>query len=485
MNILVITLGNSDIQIRNNPGTGFTIGHHDSKAIILKKEGLPDIQLRHNRNYTDHYLLRNPRKDGESINEHYAQFKAILEFPIITPLLNLFEKEGVAFNEVWWVYTDQTDSSEHFKESDTLYYKSILKTFFKEQFPSVHHRDYGITEKVKDIDFQYESFYRQALEIMKRRDEIDKIFLLAQGGIDQVNHALTLQLIQLFKEKIIIYQSAELSRPVQLQFTRLFLNDLTKHNVIKHIKDYDFGKAEGLILNNSELQKLTAYAAKRLNLLHDSIIDSDVPEEYRIYWNKLTEVEKKRIKLRDLVYSFKIQMKQRNFNDAIVKLFTISESMYKFKIEEISGVFPDKFFDKSFKKPADQNAEWERFILEELDPGYVEKLKRKKIHLNNPNAISLCYLYRWLLIDKKGQSKLDDQRIKKVNAIISDFRDKRNQIAHSLGSITQKDINEILGNRQMSIEEFYNSIDGIIGTRDLGIYENIRKEVLDHYGEKS
>ena len=384
---------------------------------------------------------------------------------------------------MWWVYTDQTDATEHFKESDTLFFRSILQQYFNDRFSSLRYHDYAISKHVKNIDYQYESFYQKALNIISRREEIDKIYLLPQGGIDQINHALTLQFIQLFKEKVIIYQNAELSEPVQLKFTRLFLNDLTKHNVIKHVRDYDFDKAEDLILDNSELKKLSGYAARRLNLLHDAIDDNDLPEEYKVKWNELTEVEKRKIKLQDLVYSFKIQMRQGKYNEAIIKLFTISESMYKIEIEQYVGHLLDRFFDKALKSPGDQNEKWEGFINENLNRSYIERLKKKKVHLNNPNAMSLCYLYRWLLVDKKNQSKSKDQEIKKVNTVISDLRLRRNDIAHSLGSITKGDIDIILDYRKISIEAFYNFIDKIVFTNGLGIYENIRRKILAHYGE--
>jgi hypothetical protein len=60
MNILVITLGKSDIQVRNKPGTGFTIDDNGKNRIVLKKTGLPEVMLKQNRGYPE-YLLASPR----------------------------------------------------------------------------------------------------------------------------------------------------------------------------------------------------------------------------------------------------------------------------------------------------------------------------------------------------------------------------------------------------------------------------------------
>ena len=234
-NVLVITIGNSDIQINKYPGHGFVV-----EDLILKKESCGEINLRPNRNYNDYYLLLSSRNDGLVISESYDLYKEILEFPLIEPLLAYFKKESKSFQEVWWVYTDQQKEVEYFQSGDTLYYKQIIQKYFESNYQDVIYKDYPITENVKNIDAQYVDFYSKALALINNTEPISNIFLLPQGGIDQINQALTLQLIQLFKDKVRVFQCAEKSEVVELMFPHLFLKDLTKKNRIKHLLDYDF-----------------------------------------------------------------------------------------------------------------------------------------------------------------------------------------------------------------------------------------------------
>ncbi len=169
-NILVITLGNSEIQVSDKAGHGFSISNN-----VLMKDGLPDVHLKPNRNYKDFFILENPRRDGEIVDNNYQEYKRILLFPLITPLLDLLQSEEKSFQEVWWVFTDQQD--EHFRASDTLFYKSIIQKYFEDRYSGLRFYDYAITEHVKDIDFQYQDFYQKALKIIIRTEKIDKIFL--------------------------------------------------------------------------------------------------------------------------------------------------------------------------------------------------------------------------------------------------------------------------------------------------------------------
>jgi hypothetical protein len=483
MNILIVTLGTSDIQISNKLENGFEV-----ENLLLKMKGLPELNLKQNRTYTDSYLLASPRNDGKIILDYYEYFKTSLHYPLITPLLQLLQNEGSSFEEVWWVYTDQENEKENFRTNDTVYYKSILRNYFNEQYFNLKHFDYPITKNVKDIDVQYKDFYQKALLLSNRKFEIDKIFLLPQGGIDQINHALTLQLIQIFKERVYIYQNAELSpEPVRLQFTNLFLNDLTKHNVVKHIKDYDFDKAQELILNNLELKCLSEYAALRLNLQHSTIIDSTVSGNYKLNWDNLNPFEIQNIKLRDLVYAFKIQMKQSKFNDALTKLYTIYENIYKITLDNYTQTNLETFRNKKLKE-GESNEPWETFINEKVGKGYVDELKGKKIgkipvSLTNPNSKTYFYMFRFLIRDNRISGSITEEKIKKIDAILGKLRDVRNSINHNMGSVSETEISLVFKTLGTSKEQFYCLLDEFTNCSGFGIYKQIQKEILSYYGE--
>lgn len=477
MNILIITLGTSDVQIKINGMEDFIIENG-----LLLSQGVPSINLRQNRNYGDYYLLGSPRRDGELILDNFDSFRKVLQFPLIDPLLEMFDKYGKTFQEVWWVFTDQKNERSHFKDNDTLYFKSIIQKDFQSRFPELRFQEFAIHEQVQNIDFQYRSFYNISTALSARKTEINEIFLLPQGGIDQINHALTLQLIQVFKEKVKIFQKAELSEPVQLEFTNLFLNDLTKHKVIKHLLDYDFDKAGLLIFDNPDLERLAKYAALRLTLRHD-YINPEFRGVCDLNWDSKTDFDKNRIKLQDLVYSFKIEMKQEHYNDALIKFFTISENMFKIGLDEYCQENTFLYYNSKLMLCSDENEKWKVFIETKFSPDYFLKLKEKKINLNNPNGLAISYIYRWLIEEGKIRSDLTGEDIKALNTVANDLREIRNKIAHKLGSISGAKLQAVLDKRKMSFKKFYELLDSICHTSGFGIYDDIQRKILEHYGE--
>src|SRR5690606_30003305 len=132
----------------------------------------------------------------------------------------------------------------------------------------------------------------------------------------------------------------------------------------------------------------------------------------------------------------------------------------------------DKFHIKK-SKSSDKNEDWEQFISENLGDQYLAKLKKKKVHLNNPNALGLFYLYRWLLEDGKIQSSLSSERVKMIYNGIDVLRLKRNDIAHSMGTMTATEIGVILDNWESNIEELYAFLDEITHSNKFGIFETI------------
>lgn len=478
MKILFITIGTSEIQINNNPGAGFSI--HNNK---LEKDGFSIVNIRQNRGYSS-YLLKSPRNDGETIFKEYLRFKSIIELPLILPVINFLIEKGVSFEEVWLIYTDQKDADENFKVNDTLYFKDIVKLKLKEILPSAKFNEYGIEQRVRDIDYQYKLFGQEILAIAKRKDEIEKVYLLPQGGIDQINQALTLQLIQLFKDKVILYQNAEKANPEELEFPSLFLHDLTKQNVIKHIKDFDFDKATDLILDNEKLHHLAVYAGLRLNLLHSEVDDSKLEDKYRIKWVELSPLQQKKIKLQDLIFSFKILLRQRNFNEALTKLFSITDNLFKFRLNEYTNEDVSEYYDKSCEVPGAVNKRWENFIEEKLGIEYLKQVKKKKKRINNPNFLTESYLFRLLIEDEKIPSSATSNQVRNFTSLVNDLRDLRNAVVHNLGAVSETDVSNILKKYNDSTETFLDMIDKIAGTRGFGVFSDIQENILLSYGER-
>ena len=475
-NVLVITLGNSDVQLfRDERSLQYFV--NENEFCINSRS----IEIKINRNYKDWFLLKDSRAGGKVVLENYDRFINYLRFPLVQPLIDKIKSGDLLVNLIVWVFTDQIDS-EAFKFSDTLYYADILEKYIKSALPHILHKKIGIREKVKDIDFQYRNFGKELDTILPDKDEISKIFLFPQGGIDQINHALTLQLLQKFTDKVDFFQHAEKDVLRKLDFPNLFIKDLTRQKILKHLEDYDFGKAAELVFDSEELVKKLRFAADRLSLRHDYIDWNSFNDFYYIDWDSLSPIEKNQEKLKDLVYSFKIDYKQGLYNSALTKLYTIYENVYKCIVDRFVGIDTSSYYDNKIR-PGERNEKWEDFLCCRFGQNFLEQLKNPKkgkspVHLNNPNTRT--YLKAVLhMIKEKKYSKVSEKDAKSFDGALNELRQLRNFIAHSLGAATKKDIDTKL--RKISFDKLLDILDNFVGTSGLGPYKEIKNLGIEFY----
>ena len=505
MNVLIITIGNSEIQVSKNPGHGFQIlkQNPESQGFQLVNSnltGLPVIDLKPNRGSDDSFLLSIPRQGGKCVNDHYKFFSPVLQYPLISPLLEYLKNENLEFHEVWWVYTDQEQDlvDADFKKNDTLYFKSILQKYFDQCFKGLLFKDFPINNNVKDIDAQYKHFYAIGLQLSKANQLPDQIFLLPQGGIDQINHALTLQLIQLFKDKVHIFQSAEKSKVTELQFTKLFLEDLTRQNIIKHLKDFDFDKAAVISITDNWIKQLCTYATLRLNMKQMEafqlynyptkedrrMIGEELLCELQVNWNKVSFKEKNKHKLTDLIVNCKILFKQEKYNEGLIKLFTVFENFFKILLEIKLDLKDDisTYHDWNMNN-SDINEKWVSF-LNNLDIRLVPHLQENGVWLSNPSRLSYWTIYSFLTKNTNLiENAIKNEQLDILNGIIENFSGRRNGIAHNLKGISKVEVEKIFRENLLEEHSFFDLIDQCIGVGGFGVYKKIQEKILVHYGQ--
>ncbi len=232
----ILTFGTSDLQykkedILNASNVAFLPDENEPKQIEITFNNGNNIKvnIKKNRSFHDFFLLNSPRNDGKTIIENFDIFKNLIIFPLIYPI---FESRNISENDkIILVYTDQHE--EGFNNNDTLYYSEIFKKFlcYKKniQNPNIF-IDFPINEQVVNIDYQYRNF--ESAIISKKLipdDNFSNIILLAQGGIDQINYALTLQLIKHYGTKVKILQIKESNndrKENELKFAYIFTRDL-------------------------------------------------------------------------------------------------------------------------------------------------------------------------------------------------------------------------------------------------------------------
>ncbi len=470
MNILIITLGNSEIQFNKAYLNPFELVSEDKKTYLR----LGDIAINtriNNRPGKEEWLIPiSSRLAGKVISDYWNRFKSITRFPLIEPLLDFIRIKKV--NRIILVATDQKDETH--KKGDTIYYAQIIKKYLKQEAGLADITTLLVKSQLKDIDFQYKSIGKRIDKLLSDIDYKTKLFVFTQGGIDQINHALSLQLIQRYPHQVQLLQKAEDEPLKKLKFQHLFLHDLTKQKILKHLEDYDFRKAAILVFDDIETSLEIQYYADRLSLLHDKI--AAVP--FSSCWAQKSSIEQNRIKLKDLTYAFKIDYRNQNYNDALTKLFTIYENIFKIFIDEYTGVESFTFYNKK-KIAHDTNDAWESFLKNKFGKDILEYLKGKRegIYLSNPNAMTYFYLIRYL-VENSLIKQLSDNEIKKIDCILNDLRALRNEINHSLGSCREEEILNILKRHKIDLDTFWSLLDHFIGTSGMGEYELARDKFI-------
>jgi len=467
MNTLIITLGNSEVQFDKSNLGSFKLSEDNN---LMKGEISIPVKPNNRIGLRKFYIPRYSRKGGKIIKENYNEFKNILKFPIVKPLINFIPKHKIT--NIIFVVTDQ--NTEIYSKGDTLYYPSIIQKYFEENgIQNISYTVEKVHEYVKDADRQYKLWGEKFSDLYSGKNSKCHYYLFAQGGIDQINQAITLQLLQKFKENVSIYQKAENEKLKKVAFAQLFLTDLTKQKIINHLADFDFARAAELVLNNSRLRKRCEDANRRLSLNHESIVN----ENFKKSWNEKDEICKNRQRLNDLIYSYRIDFKQKRHNDGLTKLYTIYENIFKQIIDEYAAHRTSEFYDNKKRSPNDKNIKWESFLKRYFGQEVIKRLekRRKGIHLNNPNSMTYFYLLRFLIEDNK-ENRFEDGNVKKLDSILNRLRGLRNQINHSLGHAALEDIENKLGKDKIS--DLDSLIDKFAGTNGLVKFTNIRDNLL-------
>lgn len=488
-NYLIITLGTRDVQILKSkliPNGWEIIGEANSKNFKITKNDL-ELDVTLNPVYPDYFLL-SPRKSGEYILKNLSEILPIIELPLIQPLLNHLQEKNIQITNYLIIYTDQEQSFKEKKinishfNNDTLYFKEIVLEILQNHMllKNAQPDEYGIFEQVANIDFQYDHFAVSCKDLLlDNPDNIGEILLLPQGGIDQINHAITLQILQAFKHKVRLFQQPESSEPIELNFNKKFLNDLNKQKIQKHLDDYDFGAIDKNLHSNRTVYHLAQYAAKRLNLQYDTIeINANLLKNYNLPAYGHNDKEK----LKDLYLSSKINYHQKKHTDFLWRVFTINELLFKIELSKVLGNTVDFFV----KPQRDILTPWE-IALNKIDTNLITIIESHKmpngypIDSRNPNRAAFKILFNEFVA--KGLLTLSTQTAflyQKVGDKLEALALGRNSIAHKLGSTDIKQINSTLSKTEpgYTSKNLFLDLDQLFNLQTpFGIYDQIKEEI--------
>ncbi len=277
---MVITLGTREIQIPvskvqdNNFELIERKGEKFSSYFIVKK-GNPSLQIevkKPSKEFPNYYTI-SPRTVGKIIKDEYEIFRPIIDFPIVRPAIEFLQQKEINLDVIILVYTDQEEEHNQGRvkyanmENDSIYYADIIEKLIKEdsyfQHTEIDH--FVVTKNVTDLGFQYDDFVK-INEFLLYSDEVKQVFVYPQGGIDQINQALTLRLIEVFKEKVKQLQKAEGADFNQLDFPAKFLGSLNKQKIVKHLEDYDFGAIDKSLVSEPHIHQKSNATPEGLRL---------------------------------------------------------------------------------------------------------------------------------------------------------------------------------------------------------------------------
>ncbi len=481
-NYLIITIGTRDVQLRKDlletlPGWNLEPRKKGTFEVVAISKGGVEIEANYNKDFPDYYTC-SPRLAGRLIANNIELFKEVLDFPLIKPVLDDLWAKSTDITNVLLIYTDQQTGYEkkavkaNNYNNDTLYFKEIIQTILSKHplLTKVDFDDYVIWEQVANIDYQYDHFAEAHKDLLLGNPEqVRQIHLLPQGGIDQINQAITLQLIQAFKHKVKLLQKAEGVEVQELKFTSKFLNDLNKQKVLKHLEDYDFGMIDKNLHSNKEVFYLAQYANKRLGLknnqnkTHIDLLQKD--NEYEYLDSEFTD----KAKLKDLYISSKISLKHQDFNEFLWKVYTLNENLFTVKVEEKIGN-TSKYFDPNYGNN-DENENWIN-KLNSIDTNLVSTLRKNKVRLNNPSRKAFFILLPILF---SSDTKLEIY--KNLSMYLEVLSKKRNELAHRLGSTDKNQIIQLLG-KGYSLEKLISDLDQLFDLQTpYGIYDQIKADI--------
>jgi len=503
-NYLIITLGTRDVQLRKD-----LIEQSEAWEIVSQPDAVTGrnnfsiqrgdltIPVKPNINeaFPDYFII-SPRTVGKLVSENLSVSKSIIELPLIVPVIDFLAEEGTGIDCVMLIYTDQAQGYEakevsnfHY-ENDTLFFKNIATELLKDYplLADAQFDEYGIFEQVVNIDHQYQHFAKAKQELLLENiDEVGEVILLPQGGIDQINHAITLQLIQAFKHKVRLLQKPGASGVVELRFTHQFLNDLNKQKVIKHLDDYDFGliteELLGTMPHSVAIYRLARYAQEKLTLNHDHLSVESVPEFLLEDTSSLT-------RCRDLYLSAKIQFWQGAYGSYLMKLFTLQENLYKVRCEKVVGE-TTRLHKSKYDRGKEQNEEWHNFLkncLSGVEVGgksLYKTLQSAKfpgsndpLMINNPNRALFQEMYRFLASCQAIDDSSEIQNLlEKIDKILVFLSAKRNQVAHRLSPINYDILVKTVGSKK-TLKRLNSNLDQIFNLNSpFGIYDSIKADI--------
>lgn len=295
-----------------------------------------------------------PRKLGSFLNQndHWRSVIDEIGIPIILPAIRkTLELQGdhTAVDECCLVVTNQTDPK--FIDTDTIEFGALIRnmlmdaSFKVKQGVSVKSflKPIQINQNPNYLDNQFD-FFKKKLDIpgdsfTAALGKSEKIYLCAQGGIDAINTALLLNLLNKYGDKVVplnVNEGSGLVTPVQI-FSRMN-SDIQKKLIRRLIDRFDYSALLEFNECGNDFEKLAGYANARINFdfvaARRSLSQLDnrySTEKAKLELDISIEGDEEAL-TRELISNAEIKWQQGAYVDFLLRLFRILEQIGKLHV---------------------------------------------------------------------------------------------------------------------------------------------------------
>lgn len=459
--IMIATVGSRDIKLKNP----------------VDIEGL---NLRESRNGQPAYELTNPRDGGKLIQTNFNAARKEILIPMLEPALNYAIAKNNRIDELYLVVTDQ-DVSVEYSRFDSIFLGKVIKSYlsqsnrFKRAIGRITLKP--VRNNLTYIDSMYDFMDKMIKSILSNPENTNsKLFVFPQGGIDAINHSLTLKSIEYFDDVDHLTKPENLPHAIPLTFPAKFRRNFTKQTVLKFLEQCDYSgiislnyspevntlASVGNALVNFDYQISKQYLARCFQFEKLRAYAASLQDEF----NHMDKDFNKRLKL--FYQGAKIRYMQKAYTAFILKVFTINENILKPYAEKFLGgtiVYNSGNKHKEWKNLIERKPEIKAYLA-----NYVINDNNTMLKYDEPNRIA----YKAIIeMHKEHVENYDNLEVilRNLNLIAN----LRNKAAHELKGIEKESINNALEKTNTTIDELIQRLDAYFKVDGNHLFNDINK----------
>jgi len=477
----VVTTGTRDVQLR------YTAEYQVNNKLFeysVPGGGKKSVGVTIHQDHPGTLLLGSMRNGCLQLAKDYSLISEHLLLPLIEPAVRyVLEKDG-NIDLLLFIVTNQENENVHsrFIEKDTLNLPALAEKHLTESFPGkIKSFDtYEVYERITDIDFWYERFeaeFKKYNLIEELQGQL-KVWFMPQGGLDQVNQALTLRFIEHYPGLSLI-QIAEECEPRELEFPKKFLHNLTRAKALEMAKYFRFSQVLALNLSqNKEINFLAELGETMMRLDHSTLVSMSMREPWLSAKKRITAVRKifetlvnkpDPFKLNMWLYlTAKVNAWCGNAEELLWRLYTLHEQILKpFVAGKLQWGNPmeDKPF-RDFNRCVGNN----RDLLNFLNSAG----RKEQFFVPGPAIFDLITRF----FRKQGETIPEE--LKRISGYLKLLKEERHLLIHQGRGIGMKNLEGILDEKaNISLETlFEKQMDPFYGVSGFGLIGDLQDELI-------